>query len=92
MSTLQSLRLSTQSLHVQLGVLTPEMQPTQELRTGQVGYVVTGLKSIKAARVGDTWYHHKASPAPLPGFRPAKAMMYAGARPYSCPARLQLKH
>ena len=64
---------------MQLGVLTPDMQPTQELRTGQVGYVVTGLKSIKAARVGDTWHHHKATPEPLPGFRPAKAMMFAGA-------------
>ena len=64
---------------VQLGIMTPEMQQTQQLRTGQVGYVVTGLKSTKAARVGDTWHHHKAPSDPLPGFRAAKAMMFAGA-------------
>ena len=44
------------------------------------GYIITGLKSPKAVRVGDTWHHSKASDVvPLPGFKPAKAMMFAGA-------------
>jgi translation elongation factor EF-4 len=63
---------------MQLGILTPEMQPAAALLTGQVGYVITGLRSIKAARVGDTWQHYKAHAAPLPGFPPAKAMIFAG--------------
>jgi translation factor GUF1, mitochondrial len=64
----------------QLGVMAPEMRPTQRLFTGQVGYVITGLKSTKGVRVGDTWHSHKATNVqPLPGFMPAKAMMFAGA-------------
>ena len=66
---------------VQLGIMTPDMQPTGALLTGQVGYIITGLKSIKAARVGDTWHDHRAEPQPLPGFEAAKPMMYAGVLP-----------
>ena len=70
---------------VQLGVLCPQMVPTGALYTGQVGYVVTGLKSTKAVRVGDTWHAHKATDvAPLPGFKPAKAMMFAGVPTHPC--------
>lgn len=58
----------------------PEMTPTDALYVGQVGYVITGLKSTKAVRVGDTWHAHKAADVKaLPGFKPAKAMMFAGA-------------
>lgn len=69
---------------MQLGVMCPEMTPTTALYTGQVGYLVTGLKSTKAVRVGDTWHAHTARDVePLPGFKPAKAMMFAGV-PCSC--------
>lgn len=67
-------------MRVQLGVMAPEMRQVDCLKTGQVGYIITGLKSTKAVRVGDTWHHSKAmNVTPLPGFRPAKAMMFAGA-------------
>lgn len=66
---------------MQLGVLTPDMVPTQELQTGQVGYIVTGIKSTRAVRVGDTWHKPKDTIVPLPGFRAAQAMMFAGAFP-----------
>ena len=60
--------------------MAPDMRQADCLRTGQVGYIITGLKSPKAVRVGDTWHHSKASDVvPLPGFKPAKAMMFAGA-------------
>jgi hypothetical protein len=64
---------------MQLGVMAPHMQPAECLSTGQVGYIVTGLKSTKSVRVGDTWYHHKTQNVdPLPGFEAAKANMFAG--------------
>ncbi len=63
---------------VELGVFTPEMKPVDELKTGEVGYVATGLKSVHQCRVGDT-LTHKARPAsePLPGYRPPKPMAFA---------------
>jgi len=49
--------------------------------TGQVGFVIAGMKSCKEARVGDTFYHTKFPIRPLPGFKPAKPMIYAGIYP-----------
>jgi elongation factor 4 len=92
--------LSLEALEV--GVLAPEPYPTGELRAGQVGYVITGLRDLKAARVGDTWVARptagsaasssSSSPAALalPGFRPAKAVVFAGIFPASADAYGQL--
>ena len=63
---------------MQIGRMAPEMRPTDMLQTGQVGYMVTGLKSTRLARVGDTWHHPGDKIEAFPGFKPAKAMMYAG--------------
>jgi hypothetical protein len=72
-------------LLLQLGVMAPEMRQADRLSAGQVGYIITGLKSTKAVRVGDTWHHYKATNVvPLPGFKPAKAMMFAGEPTSSC--------
>ncbi|GAX75362.1 hypothetical protein CEUSTIGMA_g2806.t1 [Chlamydomonas eustigma] len=65
----------------EVGILAPEPYPTGVLLCGQVGYVVPGIKSIKAVRVGDTLHHFKKPVDPLPGFRPAKAMVFAGLYP-----------
>lgn len=64
---------------LQVGMLTPEPAATQQLRTGQVGYVITGMKSTRSARLGDTWHLLKQPVEPLPGFKPVKAMVFAGA-------------
>ena len=63
---------------LQVGLLTPEPTPTGELRTGQVGYVITGMKSARAARVGDTWHRAKHPVPLLPGFKASKSMVFAG--------------
>ena len=68
----------------QVGVLAPDPTPTGHLHTGQVGYVILGIKTTKAARVGDTLHLHKRPVEPLPGFRPAKSMVFAGA--FACHA------
>ena len=63
---------------LQVGVLAPEAVPTGKLCTGQVGYLTTGMKTTKSARVGDTWHLAKQQVEMLPGFKPAKSMVFSG--------------
>ena len=51
------------------------------LLTRQVGYVVTGMHSTKVARMGDTLHHVRSVIQPLPGFKAAKHMVFAGVYP-----------
>ncbi|TSE25718.1 Elongation factor 4 [Tepidimonas sediminis] len=72
-----------------LGVFTPANQPRETLHAGEVGYVIAGIKELKAARVGDTVTSFKTSsganlPAatePLPGFKEVQPMVFAGLYP-----------
>ncbi|CAM6084063.1 unnamed protein product [Calypogeia fissa] len=64
-----------------VGILYPDLTPTSTLLTGQVGYVVTGMRTTKEARVGDTLHHARLPVETLPGFRPAKHMVFAGIYP-----------
>ena len=66
---------------LEIGLMYPEQQPTGALYAGQVGYVITGMKTVKEARVGDTIYHTKKEVVPFPGFKPAKPMVFAGIFP-----------
>ncbi len=67
---------------VEIGIFTPELKPTQSLSAGEVGYVATGLKTVRECRVGDTitLANHPA-PEPLPGYRQVKPMVFAGIYP-----------
>ena len=67
---------------LEIGVFAPHMTPTGRLTTGEVGYVATGLKTVRDLQVGDTitWAHQPAA-KPLPGYRPAKPMVFAGVYP-----------
>ncbi|XP_073292327.1 translation factor GUF1 homolog, mitochondrial isoform X2 [Primulina huaijiensis] len=64
-----------------VGIMHPELTQTGVLLTGQVGYVVSGMRSTKEARVGDTLYHTRNSIDPLPGFKPVKHMVFSGLYP-----------
>lgn len=50
-----------------VGIMHPELTSTAVLLTGQVGYVVSGMRSTKEARVGDTLFHTRSVVEPLPG-------------------------
>ena len=67
---------------IEVGVFKPAYLPTDGLSTGEVGYVATGLKTVRECRVGDT-ITDDARPAsePLPGYKPAKPMVFAGLYP-----------
>ena len=67
---------------LELGIMAPEMSPTEELVAGEVGYLICGIKEIRDARVGDTVTDAK-NPAleALSGFEPAQQMVYSGIFP-----------
>ena len=72
-----------------LGVFTPANLPMDSLEAGQVGYVIAGIKELKAAKVGDTVTVVKASSGanlpsatePLPGFKEVQPQVFAGLYP-----------
>ncbi len=67
---------------LEVGVFRPSFLPTPGLTAGEVGYVATGLKTVRDCRVGDT-ITDEAQPAAesLPGYAPAKPMVFAGLYP-----------
>uniref|UniRef100_A0AAQ4P669 GTP binding elongation factor GUF1 n=1 Tax=Gasterosteus aculeatus aculeatus TaxID=481459 RepID=A0AAQ4P669_GASAC len=65
----------------ELGLLRPDEHPTQKLFAGQVGYMIAGMKDVKEAQIGDTLYLQDHPVEALPGFKPAKAMVFAGMYP-----------
>lgn len=69
---------------LECGIFSPNMKATGELTSGSVGYIITGLKTIKDSRVGDTITHvGRSCDEPLQGFRPAQSMVFAGIYPIS---------
>jgi len=67
---------------VEIGIFSPELRPTQGLSAGEVGYVATGLKTVRECRVGDTLtLAERPAQIPLPGYRKAKPMVFAGIYP-----------
>lgn len=77
-----SLAQSDQAYEVlEIGLMYPELTPMPALYAGQVGYLITGMKTVKEARVGDTIFHTKNPVTPFPGFKPAKPMVFAGIYP-----------
>lgn len=66
---------------LELGLMYPNETPMDALYAGQVGYIITGMKTVKEARVGDTVYHEKQPVKSFPGFKPAKPMVFAGIYP-----------
>ena len=67
---------------LETGALAPKFAPMQMLESGQIGYMVTGLKDIEGCRVGDTITLQSAKTAQaLPGYKEVKSMVFAGIFP-----------
>jgi len=83
--------MATEALYnaEKLGVFTPHNVSRDALKAGEVGYVIAGIKELKAAKVGDTITTIKTSSganlpfatAPLPGFKEVKPQVFAGLYP-----------
>ena len=69
---------------LEVGIFSPKMKEVDELTVGSVGYIITGIKSIKDTQVGDTVTHVKnPTSMALEGYRPALSMVFAGIYPVS---------
>jgi GTP-binding protein LepA len=78
------LAAQAQGLALEVGALKPDMSPLSAIETGEIGYIVTNLKSTREARVGDTITLAKnPATASLPGYQDVKPFVYAGFFPDS---------
>ncbi len=69
---------------LEVGALKPDMKPLPAVATGEIGYIVTNLKSTREAKVGDTVTLLKQPAAmPLPGYKDVRPFVYAGLFPDS---------
>jgi len=77
-----AMQTGTQADIDEIGFFGPAMTPVSELKAGEVGYIITGIKDVSLLRVGDT-LTPKARPAsdPLPGYREVKPMVFCGLFP-----------
>ncbi|KKP35547.1 MAG: Membrane GTPase LepA [candidate division TM6 bacterium GW2011_GWF2_32_72] len=66
---------------LEIGLMFPDQTPKEALYAGQVGYLVAGMKTVQEARVGDTIMKKKQPVKALPGFKPAKPVVFAGIYP-----------
>ncbi len=83
-SEIKMMSTKSSGLALELGHLNPAMSPDNSLSAGEIGYIVTNLKSTREAKVGDT-VTLLADPAgePLPGYKEVKPFVYAGIFPES---------
>ena len=71
-----------QHLVESVGVFTPKSLSRDSLSAGQVGFIIAGIKELKAAKVGDTiTLASRPAPAPLPGFKEVQPQVFAGLFP-----------
>ncbi len=66
---------------LEIGIMYPDLTPTDELFTGQVGYIITGMRNVKEAMIGDTLHLRNQPIEALPGFKEPKPMVFAGIYP-----------
>ncbi len=80
--TLRLMATNTDLKPVEIGAFEPGMVPLPQLLAGDVGYIATGLKTVRECRVGDTFtLASNPAAAPLPGYRHPKSMVFAGIYP-----------
>ena len=91
-SEIRMMAAATNGLALEVGSLTPKMTPANSLDEGNIGYIVTNLKTTREAKVGDTVTLAK-SPAvtPLPGYKDVLPFVYAGFFPVSNDQYQELK-
>lgn len=83
-SEIKMMATNTNGIALEVGALTPKMSPKPNLSEGEIGYIVTNLKTTREAKVGDTVTLAKTpTTAPLPGYKNVLPFVYAGFFPVS---------
>ena len=76
------MRKGTAAQAKEVGIFTPHMQPTKQLSVGEVGYVLTNLKTLTEIQIGDTLtLAQNPAVEPLPGYKEIKPMVFSGLYP-----------
>jgi GTP-binding protein LepA len=82
--TIEMLATSASGLALEVGALNPTMRPGPDITTGEIGYIVTNLKTTRDAKVGDTVTVKRAHASDmLPGYKNVQPFVYAGFFPVS---------
>ena len=83
-SDIRMMATSANGLALEVGSLAPALSPAPVLKTGEIGYIVTNLRSTREAKVGDTVTLSNApAVSDLPGYKDVKPFVYAGFFPDS---------
>lgn len=83
-ANIKMMAAGSSGLALEVGSLKPEMAPAQKLAAGEIGYIVTNLKSARDAKVGDTvTLFNSPAEKPLPGYKDVHPFVYAGFFPES---------
>ena len=76
--------ISNNSTHIieKVGVFTPKPKDVDEISSGEIGFIITGIKNLSDTKVGDT-ICDMANPIvkPLPGFKPSRPVVFCGLFP-----------
>ena len=86
--------LSSDQDHIveKVGVFTPKAKDIDELNSGEIGFITTGIKVLSETKVGDTICDaSKPKPEPLPGFKPSKPVVFCGLFPVDSSEYQKLK-
>lgn len=82
--TIKMFATGAEGIALELGALKPVMSPEKEIKEGEIGYIVTNLRSTREAKVGDTvTLADNPATEPLPGYKDVKPFVYAGFFPES---------
>ena len=75
-----------------VGIFTPKPQDVDELNSGEIGYIITGIKNLSDTKVGDTICEaDKPLKEALPGFKPSKPVVFCGLFPVDSSEYQKLK-
>ena len=82
--TIEMIATGANGIALEVGILNPAMKPNDYLGTGEIGYIVTNLRTTRDARVGDTVTTKRShTDSQLPGYKLVKPFVYAGFFPVS---------
>ena len=82
--TIHMMATGAEGLALEVGSLSPTMKASANIATGEIGYIVTNLKTTRDAKVGDTITTKRSrATSPLPGYQNVKPFVYAGFFPVS---------
>lgn len=91
-ANIKMLNTSATGLALEVGALKPDMTPGKMLGAGEIGYIVTNLKTTRDAKVGDTiTLANNPATEPLPGYKDVQPFVYAGFFPESNEQYQELK-